>query len=91
MIIRLIIFGIIVFLLLRLLRSLFASSSDRGSQIKTGNKRIAADEMVRDPHCGVYVAKKEAYPLRAGNKVIYFCSEECCEKYLKKNETSQQK
>ncbi|MCD6353594.1 MAG: hypothetical protein J7M06_05215 [Proteobacteria bacterium] len=86
MIIRLIIFGLIVFFLIRILRSIFAPASDRRSQFTPERKKMAVDEMVQDPHCGVYVAKKEAYSLRAENKVIYFCSEECCNQYLKKND-----
>ncbi len=40
------------------------------------------DKLVRDPVCGVYCAKKEAYTVIWKGKVYYFCSEECRQKFL---------
>ncbi|MDP2683215.1 MAG: hypothetical protein Q8P28_10545 [Deltaproteobacteria bacterium] len=41
------------------------------------------DEMVLDPVCQSYYPKTEALRVRNGNEIIYFCSEECREKFVK--------
>jgi YHS domain-containing protein len=47
--------------------------------------------MVQDPHCGIYVAKKDAYANRVGTDLLYFCSEECCHNYLINNSSKIEK
>lgn len=42
-----------------------------------------SDELVKDPVCGVYCAKGSSYKLKYNNKVYYFCSPQCREKFLK--------
>jgi len=38
--------------------------------------------LVRDPVCGTHVAEALALPVRQGNEVVHFCSEECRARYL---------
>lgn len=33
--------------------------------------------LVRDPHCGTYIARDRALTARAGGATMYFCSEAC--------------
>ena len=40
------------------------------------------DDMVKDPYCGVYFAKRDGVLLRHQGKDIYFCSEECRDNFL---------
>ncbi|MBN2468632.1 MAG: hypothetical protein JXD19_10825 [Deltaproteobacteria bacterium] len=82
MIIRLLIFGIVIFLVFRLLRTLISPSSPSRSPFQPHGRKMVVDDMVRDPYCGVYISKKDAYSVRIGDKVIPFCSEECYRKYL---------
>jgi YHS domain-containing protein len=35
-----------------------------------------------DPHCHVYIPKREAITLKTAGKTLYFCSKECKKKYL---------
>jgi uncharacterized protein len=42
------------------------------------------DVMVKDPYCEIYFAKRDGVHLNDNGKDIYFCSEECKEKYLEK-------
>lgn len=51
------------------------------------DRRVAAGEMVRDPECGVYVAIDDSISVKDGQKIYYFCSYECRDKFLKKLET----
>ncbi len=38
---------------------------------------IRQGEMVRDPICGVYVLRQRAIEEKRGDKLMYFCSEQC--------------
>ena len=85
MIFRFILFCILIFFLFRLLKSLFITRPSVDSRIFFRNEKNTVNEMVQDPQCGIYVAKKDAYANRVGKDVLYFCSEECCRKYLTNN------
>ena len=86
MILRLLILAGLIFLLFRMVRSLFTPSRPRRQPSQTGPRENAAiSDMVQDPHCGVYVSKSEAVPVRTRDGTLYFCSEECRNKYLEKN------
>jgi uncharacterized protein len=54
---------------------------------KTGSKNNPADSakhMVKDPICGMYMDSRLAVRLESGKEFVYFCSEECKNKYLGK-------
>ena len=88
---RFIFFCILIFFLFRLLKSLFPPHPSADSRILFRNETAAVNEMVQDPQCGIYVAKKNAYANRKGTDVLYFCSEECCHKYLINNNSKSEK
>ena len=39
-------------------------------------------ELVRDPHCGTYVAKARAVVASVGGETLYFCSATCRDAHL---------
>jgi YHS domain-containing protein len=41
--------------------------------------------MVMDPHCHVYIPKREAITVKTAGETLYFCSKECKKKYLEEN------
>lgn len=41
-----------------------------------------SQKMVKDPVCGMYMDSRLAVPLVGGKETLYFCSEECKNKYL---------
>ncbi len=52
-------------------------------------KESVSDVLKEDPVCHKLVPKGQAVRLREKGKTVYFCSEECCEKYeLDKQESS---
>jgi|WetSurSiteA1Bulk_404760.scaffolds.fasta_scaffold27122_2 YHS domain-containing protein len=91
MIFRFILFCILIFVLFRLLKSIFPPRPSADSRILFRNEKGAVNEMVQDPQCGVYVAKKDAYANRVETDLLYFCSEECCHKYLTNNNSKIEK
>ena len=74
---------ILFFLLYRLVKALFFSSTKKNIEIVPPDKGPGEDEMVQDPNCGIYIVKGDAYPARIKGKSLYFCSKECLEKYKK--------
>jgi YHS domain-containing protein len=82
---RFILVCILIFFLFRFLKSLFPLRPSADSRIIFRNENAAVNEMVQDPQCGIYVAKKDAYPNRVGTEMLYFCSEECFRRYLTNN------
>ena len=40
------------------------------------------EDLVQDPFCRTYVPKSQAYIKEINGRQQYFCSSECCEKYL---------
>lgn len=72
-------------LLLTVLRWVIAWIFGSG-KTKTGGKRQVPNQprrMVKDPQCGMYVAPELALEMRNGKGSLYFCSNECREKYAK--------
>jgi YHS domain-containing protein len=56
---------------------------------KSGLKNNPADSakhMVKDPICGMYMDSRLAVRMESGKEIVYFCSEECRNKYLGKSE-----
>jgi len=43
------------------------------------------EDLVQDPLCRTYVPKSQAYVKEIEGHEQYFCSSECCEKYLSGN------
>jgi YHS domain-containing protein len=42
--------------------------------------------MVKDPQCGIYVATDLAIRTRTKDTNLYFCSEECRDKFLRRSQ-----
>jgi len=83
--IRLVIAGIIVYVIYRFSRFLFAPSEKILKGHPRGATRIKGEELVKDPYCGTYVPVSSAHKTTLNGKTLYFCSRECLEKYMKEN------
>ena len=44
-------------------------------------ERNIDDVMVKDPYCNAYFPQRSGVPLTMDGKLLYFCSEECRDKY----------
>jgi hypothetical protein len=75
--IRLLLFCLIFFAVLLVIRALLAAGRNRSKQFDRSS-RSNGDEMVLDPQCHSYLPKNAAV-LQDG---LYFCSRECANRYL---------
>jgi len=80
--IRFIIFAILCYVLYRVVKSLVLPSPAKPKKPFTQSYGTITDEMVMDPHCHVYIPKREAITLKKAGETLYFCSKECKKKYL---------
>lgn len=83
--IRLIIFGFIIYLAYRFIKSWGKSlfpSDNQGAPVKSSSEPT---ELIRDPQCGVYFLRQRGIESRIGGKTLSFCSEKCRDEYLEKH------
>ena len=80
--IRFIIFVVVGYVLYRSLKSWMfpAASSSRSVSRKTATE--IDDVMIKDPFCETYFPKRNGVHLKFGGKDLYFCSNQCKDKYL---------
>jgi YHS domain-containing protein len=79
----------IFFLLRYLVRSIFVPPKpksnpqpDAGNNpADTASRRIFQGRMEKDPVCGTYVDVASSLNLTQGKELVYFCSEECRQKF----------
>ncbi len=74
---RLLIFGLLAYLLYRVLRSLLASTLKSGREDSDGT----IDQMVQDPSCQTYIPRRGAKRKVIKGQEYFFCSEACCKKF----------
>jgi YHS domain-containing protein len=77
MIVRLIIFGILAYLLYRIVKGAIFPKA----KINRGSAQRVVDEMVQDPFCKTYVPRRESVRRVIQGKELFFCSDECAGKY----------
>jgi uncharacterized protein len=82
----LILFRIAIFLFVAyLLRRFIAGFAKSSPKTRTGSSAPnAANQMVKDPMCGMYMDARLAIRIDNRSEAVYFCSEECKEKYANK-------
>ena len=69
--------------LVRRFLTLFMGGAKRPNRKKAA--KDAANYMVKDPVCGMYMDSRLAVPLEKGKEETYFCSKECKKKFLDKS------
>ena len=80
---RLLIIGGLLYILYRLLTgSLKKVKGKAGGKAASGD--AVQDVLVEDPVCHTYVPKGQAIQLHHDKQMYYFCSNKCCEMFLKK-------
>jgi len=66
--------------MLRRILGLFLGKTVKPSRPDPG--KMAPTNTVKDPVCGMYMDPRLAVPLQYKGKELFFCSEECRQKYL---------
>ena len=80
---RLLIIGCLLYILYKLLTGSYRKKV-RGRQRGSSSENKVQDVLVEDPVCHTYIPKGQAVQLHHNKQMYYFCSNECCERFLKK-------
>jgi len=70
-----------VSLLRRLVNSMGAAATHRSDPLDVPSDAVSR-KLVRDPVCGMHIAEGLAIVEQSGREPVYFCSEECRNKFL---------
>lgn len=81
---RLIIIGILLYILYRLLVGPDKKKFKDRKQAGASSGESIQDVLVEDPVCHTYIPKGQAVRLHYNKKNYYFCSNKCCEKFIEK-------
>ena len=82
---RLLILAGIIYLCYRALKSwMLQAGSPQETVFDTTASQID-DVMIKDPYCEIYFPAKDGVYLRINGKDLYFCSEECRDKYVERH------
>ena len=79
----------LLLMLLTLARVVFAWIFSPKRTVKSPRgpvRQPAARRMVKDPHCGMYVAPELAVEARTASGNLFFCSEKCRDSYVRQIE-----
>jgi len=80
---RLLIIGLLAYVLYRVIRWLILPALPFGKEDRTGT----IDQMVQDPSCQTYIPMRQAIRKVIGGEEYYFCSKSCIEKFEKEIKT----
>jgi uncharacterized protein len=84
---RVLVFIIILYLAYRAVKYWMITNVIPGPKSSTGSEKQIDDIMVKDPVCEVYFPKRSGISVNIDGKTLYFCSEECKNKYLAQKTT----
>lgn len=81
---RLVILAILIYIGYRLITAGWRKKKSQTLE-KTGSPTDPAvnDVLVEDPVCHTLVPKKQAVRLQVGKSMVYFCSEACCDTFVR--------
>ena len=74
---RLLILGILAYLLYRVVKRVFSPSA----KIQRGTDRGVIDEMVQDPLCKTYIPRRDSVKRIIEGEEHMFCSNQCADQY----------
>lgn len=84
---RILIIAILLYIGYRLIfggnRKSVQGGKKKGKGSSNNNRLAVEDVLVEDPVCHTLVPKKQAVHLKHEKEMVYFCSEDCCDKFIK--------
>jgi YHS domain-containing protein len=81
--IRLVVIGILLYILYRLLRGPRIKGMQGGRPRSATSEGAVQDVLVEDPVCHTYIPQGQAVQLHHNKRMYYFCSDKCCRMFLK--------
>ncbi len=82
---RLVIIAILIYIGYLLIRGGRKKETKTRRKTESRGPATVADVLVEDPVCHSLVPKQQSIHLQHHDEMIYFCSEECCQKFIEEN------
>ncbi len=82
MLVRLVVLAILFYILYRLLTGTGKIKSAPQALDEKSSEQVA-DVLVEDPVCHTLVPKGQAVRLQHEKQIYYFCSEDCCSRFIR--------
>ena len=79
---RFIILAVVGYVFYRALKSWMLGSGSRPADLTGRGQTEVDDVLVQDPVCKTYIAQRDGIHLEQDGKVLYFCSEQCRDRYI---------
>ena len=83
---RLLIFGALIYLAYRGIKSWMAAGSHVSSKMTQQAAGEIDDVMIKDPFCEVYFPRRNGVSLNFEGRELLFCSPECRDKFVERNQ-----
>ena len=83
--IRLVVLGVVIYFLGKFLKRLFLSSHSKAGNPSVSEDAGKGEDLIEDPCCHRYLPMSQAYRASVDGEDVFFCSEQCCEKYKNNN------
>jgi YHS domain-containing protein len=81
--VRFVIIGVLLYILYRLLVGPGKKRGDINNNGSASAEGAVQDVLVEDPVCHTFIPKGQSVQLHHDKKMYYFCSNKCCEMFLK--------
>ena len=66
----------------KVVRMFQAQRSENVKPLSKNDAQPKGEDLVQDPFCKTYIPKSQAYAQVIEGQERFFCSRECCEKYI---------
>ena len=84
-IIKVVVILVVLYIVYRIVRMTGRARVEKAKGYRVDDKPSEGEDLVQDPFCLTYVPKSQAYLREIDGRQQFFCSRECCEKYLSEN------
>ncbi len=81
-IVKLLVILVLIYVAYRVVKMFRRVGADEVKPYRVDTEPPQREDLVQDPFCKTYVPKSQAYVQDIDGRPQYFCSRECCEKYL---------
>ncbi|MDD4356772.1 MAG: hypothetical protein PHN98_05925 [Smithellaceae bacterium] len=81
-IMKVVVILVVLYIVYRIVRMMGRAKVEKVKGYRVDDKSPAGEDLVQDPFCRTYVPKSQAFVREIDGRQYFFCSRECCEKYL---------
>ena len=81
-IVKILLVLVLIYLGYKIIKSFQKRKPEETKAFKAGTVPAKGEDLVQDPFCKTYVPMSQAYVKEIQGKNQYFCSQECCNKFM---------